>query len=72
LAAGCTAYYSVRLIYLTFIRKTSSVSFILKDVHEASFFMFCVLFILALGSIFFGFLFKDLFVGLGSDIIFFS
>jgi NADH-ubiquinone oxidoreductase chain 5 len=50
--------------------KPSSNKFILTNLHEASPFMLFSLSVLAVGSIFFGFIFKDLYVGLGSDVIF--
>lgn len=62
-----TAFYSFRLIYLTFINNFNGCRISLKMIHESSFLMTFPLVILAIGSIFIGFLTKDFFVGLGSD-----
>jgi NADH-ubiquinone oxidoreductase chain 5 len=67
LSAFFTAFYSIRLIFLTFIKPTSSSSFYISNAHESSTIMLIPLFILGFGSIFIGFLFKDLFLGLGVD-----
>ncbi len=67
LSAFFTAFYSIRLIFLTFIKPTSSSSYYLSNAHESSVIMLIPLFVLGLGSIFIGFLFKDLFLGLGVD-----
>ena len=67
LSAFFTAFYSIRLIYLTFLKSTSSSSYYISSAHESSIIMLIPLFILGIGSIFIGFLFKDLFLGLGVD-----
>ena len=67
LTAGCTAYYSIKSMYLTFIIKTNSYRSIIKDAQEGTFVMILPLIILCFFSIFIGFLTKDLFIGLGSD-----
>lgn len=67
LSAFFTAFYSTKLLVLTFLNKTNSFIQVIRNVHEAPFLMSLPLFILCLGSIFFGFFFKDLFIGLGSD-----
>lgn len=72
ITAGCTAFYSFRLFYLTFYTKTNSNKFIMNNLHEASFFMLIALLTLCLGSIFFGYIAKDIYVGLGSDILTYS
>jgi len=69
ITAGCTAFYSFRLFYLTFYNKTNNNKIIMENLHEASFFMLFALLILCLGSIFFGYIAKDIYVGLGSDIL---
>lgn len=69
LTAAFTAFYSFRLFYLTFYTKTNSNRLIMGNLHEASLFMFIALFILCFGSIFFGFLAKDIYSGLGNDIL---
>lgn len=69
ITAACTAFYSFRLFYLTFYTKTNSNKIIVSNLHEASFFMLIVLIILCFGSIFFGFLARDIYSGLGNDIL---
>jgi NADH-ubiquinone oxidoreductase chain 5 len=67
LAAFFTAFYSFRLIMLTFIFKTNSNITRLLNIEEAPLFLGLPLFILAFFSIFIGFILKDMFVGLGSS-----
>nr|YP_009402820.1 NADH dehydrogenase subunit 5 [Compsopogon caeruleus]ARX96180.1 NADH dehydrogenase subunit 5 [Compsopogon caeruleus] len=62
-----TAYYSFRLLFLTFLNKSNSPRIIMQGVHEGSWFLLVPLLILAFGSIFFGYLFKDLFIGFGTE-----
>nr|WCH58032.1 NADH dehydrogenase subunit 5 [Hypnea brasiliensis] len=62
-----TAFYSFRLIYLTFINSNNSNRILLVNIHESSFLMSFPLILLALGSLFFGFLAQDLFIGIGTD-----
>ena len=65
--AGLTAFYSFRLISLVFLSNPNAPRQTYMNVHEASLSVIIPLSVLALFSIFFGFLFSDLFVGLGSD-----
>jgi len=69
ITASCTAFYSFRLFYLTFYTKTNSNKPIMSNLHEASFFMLVALLTLCFGSIFFGYIAKDIYAGLGSDIL---
>ena len=62
-----TAFYSFRLIYLTFINNFNGYKIVLKKVHESSFLMLFPLIILSFGSVFIGFLTKDFFIGIGTD-----
>nr|YP_009515586.1 NADH dehydrogenase subunit 5 [Sirodotia delicatula]AVK39589.1 NADH dehydrogenase subunit 5 [Sirodotia delicatula] len=62
-----TSFYSARLIYLTFLNNSNVPRPTLSFVHEPSWLMTLPLMVLAFGSIFIGYLTKDLFVGLGSD-----
>jgi len=62
-----TAFYSFRLIYLTFINNFNGHRILLDKVHESSTLMVLPLIILAFGSIFIGFLTKDFFIGAGTD-----
>ena len=66
LAAGCTAFYSVRLLYFTFLSESNSSRGVIKNVHDSSVRMSLPLIVLSLGSIFIGYLSKDMFIGLGS------
>jgi NADH-ubiquinone oxidoreductase chain 5 len=67
IAALFTSYYSFRILHLTFYAKNTSYIFFLKKVHELPKSLGLSLFFLALGSIFFGFFAKDIFVGIGSN-----
>lgn len=67
LSAFFTAFYSVRLLVLTFLNKTNSYIQVINNIHEAPFLMAFPLVVLCFGSIFFGFFFKDLVIGLGTD-----
>lgn len=62
-----TAFYSFRLIFLTFLNKTNISRPLIYGVHEAPLKMLIPLVILILGSIFLGYLAKDLFIGAGTD-----
>jgi len=66
ITAFFTAFYSFRLIYYVFYSNTNTYKYIIKAVHESPFIMTFPLFILSLGSIFSGYLTKDIFIGLGS------
>jgi len=68
LTAFFTSFYSVRLVYLTFITKTNSFKNVIKSAHEPNFLMLFPLLFLTFCSIFVGFFFRDLFIGLGSPI----
>ena len=62
----CTAFYSFRLIFFTFFTKTNNFKIILENVHESSSFMLFSLSILGIGSIFVGFITKEIFIGFGT------
>jgi NADH-ubiquinone oxidoreductase chain 5 len=66
ISAGLTAFYSFRLVYFTFISSTNGFKSSVQNIHDAPISMGVPLFILAICSIFVGFLTKDLFVGLGT------
>lgn len=66
LAAFFTAFYSIRLIYLTFLNKNSSNKMDLNRAHEADWIMLLPMIFLGFGSIFVGFIFHELFVGTGN------
>jgi NADH:ubiquinone oxidoreductase subunit 5 (subunit L)/multisubunit Na+/H+ antiporter MnhA subunit len=65
-AAFCTAFYSFRLLFLTFINPTNTFKSYIEGAHEADLKMIFPLIVLGLGSIFYGFLSRDLIIGLGS------
>lgn len=67
IAALFTAFYSFRLIYLTFLSNTNASQLVFRSSHESPFNMSFPLFLLAFASIFIGFFFKDAFIGLGSS-----
>ena len=62
-----TAFYSFRLIFLTFINNFNGNRIILNKIHESETLMLIPLIILSFGSIFIGFLTKDFFIGVGTD-----
>ena len=61
-----TTLYSVKVLYLTFLTNPNGPLINYKHAHESDIFMSLPLVILAIFSIFFGFLTKDIFIGLGS------
>lgn len=67
LAAFCTAFYSMRVIYLTFLTNVNSNKTIIYSAHEGSWKMTLPLFILSILSLFIGYLSKEIFIGFGSD-----
>jgi NADH-ubiquinone oxidoreductase chain 5 len=67
IAAFITSFYSIRLVYLVFFSSPNSYSKAVSTSHESSSYISYVLGFLGLVSIFIGFLFKDLFIGLGTN-----
>ena len=65
--AGITAFYSFRLISLVFLTVPNGPKQSYLESHESNLTVIIPLFILALFSIFFGFISSDLFVGMGSN-----
>jgi len=61
-----TTLYSVKVLYLTFIANPNGSINSYKHAHEGDLFLSLPLVILALFSIFFGYITKDIFIGLGS------
>nr|WHN64140.1 NADH dehydrogenase subunit 5 [Leptographium sp.] len=61
-----TTLYSVKVLYLTFLTPALGPKNSYMHAHESDVFMSLPLIILALFSIFFGYITKDIFVGLGS------
>jgi len=66
-SAFFTAFYSFRLLYLTFLNEANASRKDMEHVHDAPFSMAFPLLILALGSVFIGYLAKDMMIGLGTD-----
>jgi len=66
-SAFCTAYYSFRLIFMTFFGKTNSYKSNLSHVHEAPIAMALPLIVLSIASIFVGYTCKDMMIGIGTD-----
>lgn len=67
ISAGFTAYYSFRLLYLTFLGKTNAYRSTIEHAHDAPIIMAIPLMLLAVGSIFVGYLFKDMIIGIGTS-----
>jgi NADH-ubiquinone oxidoreductase chain 5 len=65
-AAFCTSFYSFRLVFLTFINPVNSFKSYIQQAHEAPITMVIPLLVLSLGAIFYGYLTRDLMIGLGS------
>lgn len=66
-AAFITSFYSIRLAYLVFFAAPNSHARAVSGSHESNYFIFYVLSVLGFLSIFIGFIFKDMFIGLGTD-----
>jgi len=67
ITAGITAFYSFRLLSLVFLTVPNGNKKSYINSHEANLSVIIPLFLLSLFSIFFGYLFSDLFLGMGSD-----
>jgi len=67
LAAFCTAFYSIRLIYLVFLSQANGNKIIIHNAHEPSWNMAFPLCLLCFLSINIGYLTKDLFIGVGTN-----
>lgn len=66
IGAMFTTLYSVKVLYLTFLTNPNGPLINYKQAHEGDIYMSLPLMILAVFSIFFGFITKDMFIGLGS------
>ena len=69
LSACLTAFYSLRLISLTFMTYPNASRSVYLHTHDAPFIVMVPLIVLSLLAIFFGYIGKDLFVGMGSDFL---
>nr|QFQ52391.1 NADH dehydrogenase subunit 5 [Paramoeba aparasomata] len=67
IAAVFTTLYSTRLIFLTFFNKPNGFKSDYINIKDSSFLIGFPLLVLSINSIFFGFISKDFFVGLGTD-----
>lgn len=67
ITAALTAFYSFRLISLVFLSYPNANKTGYLHIHEASIHVIIPLVVLSLFSIFFGYIFSDLFVGIGTD-----
>jgi NADH-ubiquinone oxidoreductase chain 5 len=61
-----TTLYSVKVLYLTFLTSPNGPVNSYKNAHEGDIFLSLPLVILAIFSVYFGFITKDIFIGLGS------
>jgi NADH-ubiquinone oxidoreductase chain 5 len=62
-----TTLYSAKVLYLTFMTNPNGPIINYENAHEGNIYMTLPLIILAIFSIFFGFLTKDIFIGLGTE-----
>jgi len=67
IGAMFTTLYSVKVLYLTFLTNPNGPFVNYKQAHEGDIFMSLPLIILAIFSIFFGYITKDIFIGIGSN-----
>lgn len=67
IGAVFTTLYSVKVVYLTFLTNPNGSLAYSKHAHEGDLFLSLPLVLLAIFSIFFGYITKDLFIGLGSS-----
>ena len=67
IGAMFTTLYSVKVLFLTFLTNPNGPLINYKQAHEGDIYMSLPLIILAVFSIFFGYITKDIFIGLGSD-----
>lgn len=67
MAAFFTAFYSFRLVYLTFLAKPMGSRKVIENAHEVSLPLGLPLLVLSFGSIFLGYFCKDMVIGLGTD-----
>jgi len=66
IGAMFTTLYSVKVLYLTFLTNPNGSLIDYKKAHEGDIFMSLPLILLAIFSVFFGYISKDIFMGLGS------
>jgi NADH-ubiquinone oxidoreductase chain 5 len=66
IAAFFTAFYSIRSLYLTFFSIPRGYKKVIEHVHEVPFRIGLPLVVLCFGSVFFGYITRDLIIGFGS------
>ena len=67
IGAMFTTLYSVKVLYLTFLTNPNGPLINYRHAHEGDIFMNIPLITLAIFSVFFGYITKDIFIGLGSN-----
>lgn len=67
ISAGLTAFYSFRLISMTFLTYPNASKKIYESAHDASIYSMIPMATLSILAIFFGYIARDLFVGMGTD-----
>ena len=67
LSAFFTAFYSFRLLYLTFLTEPNGFKGVMEHAHDAPPAMAFPLGVLAIGSIFAGYFTRDMIIGVGTD-----
>ena len=67
IGAFLTAFYSTRLIYLTFLSKPNGYKIVICPAFDSSYQITSSLFFLVIPSVFIGFYAKDMIIGFGSD-----
>lgn len=65
--AMLTTIYSTRLLYLVYLKNSNLNKLLFKNLKDSGLFISITLLVLTFLSIFNGYLFSDLFIGLGSD-----
>ncbi len=66
ISASFTTFYSFRLVFLTFLNKSNSFKQYILNTHDASIIAAIPLILLAIGSMFIGYITKDMIIGIGS------
>nr|QBM31517.1 NADH dehydrogenase subunit 5 [Arthrobotrys musiformis]QBM31593.1 NADH dehydrogenase subunit 5 [Arthrobotrys musiformis] len=67
IGASFTTIYSIKVLYLTFLSNPHGPLIYYKNAHEGDLYLSIPLIVLAVFSIFFGYITKDIYVGLGSN-----
>jgi NADH-ubiquinone oxidoreductase chain 5 len=67
ISAFFTSFYSFRLLFLTFLSNHNGYKSFINNAHDAPIFMAFPLILLAFGSIFIGYVTKDMLIGLGTN-----